>query len=118
MSIAQAKQATAKSAADVFGHLEPKALDMLEKFLDPSMVYVEPAMALKALEFVLDKLYGKTPEAASGSEPKWMHIMRKAIQVDGVAVQDLPGMKEALSNGQATAVEEDIVIEFNWDEAP
>lgn len=116
MSPAQAKQAISKSATDVFGPLEAKALKTMEKLVSDGMAFMEPQQARMAAEYILDKLYGKTPDNSQGAEPTWMKIMRKAVHVNGVPVENIPGVSEALSDQAATASAdiEEIVFEFVW----
>lgn len=119
MSPAQAKQVTAKSATDVFGPLEAKALKTMEKLVSDGMAFMEPQQARMAAEYILDKLYGKSPDNSQGAEPTWMKIMRKAVHVNGVPVEDIPGVSEALSGQGVTASAdiEETTFEFVWDTA-
>lgn len=114
MSPSQAKQATAKSVADVFGPLEDDAIASLKHWLSPVGRHLEPQRNVDSIKIVLDKLYGKTPEQTSASEPKWMQIVRKSVSVDGIPLQNLPGVSESL-NGRAEI--EEVTFEFVWDEA-
>src|SRR5215213_6249635 len=112
ISVAQAKQASSRSAADAFGPLEKKAMATLEKLVSDGMAFMEPQQARMAAEFILDKLYGKTPDNSQGAEPTWMKIMRKAVHVNGVPVEDIPGVSEALSDQVVTASAEMEEITF------
>ncbi len=116
ISSAQAKQASSKSAADVFGPLEGRALATLEKLVSEGMAFMEPQQARMAAEYILDKLHGKSPDNSQGAEPTWMKIMRKAVHVNGVPVENIPGVSEALSDQGVTASAdmEEIVFEFVW----
>lgn len=116
MSISQAKQATAKSAADVFSPLEADAIETLQFWIGHGGRVLDGKAALDAAKYVLDKIHGKTPDQSSGQEPLWMKVMRRAVHVDGVPVENLPGMDEALG-GTASGVVEEITFEFIWDEA-
>lgn len=114
LSVSQAKQATAKSASDVFGPLEADALATLAFWVSHGGRMLDSKGALDAAKFILEKKYGKSPESSTGAEPTWMRIVRKAMTVDGVPLQDIPGVSDSLTG---SAEVEEVTFEFNWGEA-
>lgn len=116
MSVQQAKQSTAKASAEVFDPLVDDALATLEFLVSYGGRMLDLKASLAAAQFVLEKKYGKTPDQSSGQEPKWMRIVRKAMTVDGVPIESMPGVADSLG-GTVTTEQEEITFEFVYDQA-
>jgi hypothetical protein len=118
ISLAAAKQNTARSASEVFGPLEADAIATLHFWTSHGGRMLDGKAALDAAKYILDKLHGRTPDLSQGQEPLWMTVVRKAVHVDGAPVENMPDVQSAMSNGtRASGDIEEITFEFVWPEA-